>query len=313
MDFFGKTLATASSDRSIKIFTVAKNSYQHIADLNGHTGPVWRVSWAHPRFGQILASCGYDRRIIIWTFNKKQNSWVQWFTDDKYAQSVNCIQFAPTKQLELIAGCADGSIHIYTFQDKRWTKHDPITNAHNGGVNCISFATPASIVSLASTTNKSNSNSDSNNNMNMNINNNDGNTKRFVSGGCDHVLRIWNFNARLNKYIPAKSGPLIKHENWIRDVSWSPIPGTHSNNMIASCSEDKTVVIWEEEYNAFNKWKVTAELPVFAKKVWSVSWSELGNILAVASGENCVQLFKQHTDGKWYDVTRSKAQAQHLR
>ena len=31
-----------------------------------HEGPVWEVCWAHPKFGVILASCGYDRKVIIW-------------------------------------------------------------------------------------------------------------------------------------------------------------------------------------------------------------------------------------------------------
>lgn len=31
-----------------------------------HEGPVWQVAWAHPMFGNILASCSYDRKVIIW-------------------------------------------------------------------------------------------------------------------------------------------------------------------------------------------------------------------------------------------------------
>jgi protein transport protein SEC13 len=38
-----------------------------------HDGPVWQVAWAHPKFGNILASCSYDNKVIIW---KEQNgSW----------------------------------------------------------------------------------------------------------------------------------------------------------------------------------------------------------------------------------------------
>ena len=35
----------------------------------GHSGPVWRVAWADPEFGDnpILASCGYDKQVIIWS------------------------------------------------------------------------------------------------------------------------------------------------------------------------------------------------------------------------------------------------------
>lgn len=31
-----------------------------------HEGPVWQVAWAHPMYGNILASCSYDRKVIIW-------------------------------------------------------------------------------------------------------------------------------------------------------------------------------------------------------------------------------------------------------
>jgi protein transport protein SEC13 len=30
------------------------------------TGPVWRVTWGHPNFGHILASCSYDGKVLIW-------------------------------------------------------------------------------------------------------------------------------------------------------------------------------------------------------------------------------------------------------
>ena len=28
-----------------------------------HDGAVWQVAWAHPKFGNILASCSYDRKV----------------------------------------------------------------------------------------------------------------------------------------------------------------------------------------------------------------------------------------------------------
>ena len=34
-----------------------------------HKGPVWEVAWAHPKFGNILASCSYDRT-VGWAFLK---------------------------------------------------------------------------------------------------------------------------------------------------------------------------------------------------------------------------------------------------
>ena len=31
-----------------------------------HSGSVWRVTWAHPEFGQALATCSFDRTVAIW-------------------------------------------------------------------------------------------------------------------------------------------------------------------------------------------------------------------------------------------------------
>jgi protein transport protein SEC13 len=39
-----------------------------------HEGPVWEVEWLHPKFGNILASCSYDRKVIIWK-EENQNQW----------------------------------------------------------------------------------------------------------------------------------------------------------------------------------------------------------------------------------------------
>jgi len=41
-----------------------------------HNGPVWQVVWAHPKFGSILASCSYDRQVIVWK-ELTRNHWVQ--------------------------------------------------------------------------------------------------------------------------------------------------------------------------------------------------------------------------------------------
>ena len=52
LDFYGKRLATCSSDRSIKVYDLDAGGQRTMsADLRIHNGPVWSVAWAHPRFG----------------------------------------------------------------------------------------------------------------------------------------------------------------------------------------------------------------------------------------------------------------------
>jgi WD40 repeat protein len=114
MDYYGKRLATCSSDRSVKVFDVpASGEPVFVADLKGcvaatfvcaarvgpchprygsyltlicttvslfctgcvcrHEGPVWEVAWAHPKFGVLLASCSYDRKVVI--YREIEHTW----------------------------------------------------------------------------------------------------------------------------------------------------------------------------------------------------------------------------------------------
>lgn len=66
LDYYGLRMATCSSDNSVKIFDIKNGSQILLADLKGHGGPVWQVAWAHPKYGSLLASCSYDRKVIIW-------------------------------------------------------------------------------------------------------------------------------------------------------------------------------------------------------------------------------------------------------
>ena len=67
----GSSGASLMTKKTLSAF-VARNAVlcrcqvSHQADLAGHEGPVWQVSWGHPKFGGILASCSFDHRVIIW-------------------------------------------------------------------------------------------------------------------------------------------------------------------------------------------------------------------------------------------------------
>lgn len=43
-----------------------------------HTGPVWQIAWAHPKFGHIIASCSYDGKVIIWKEQTGQTGAGSW-------------------------------------------------------------------------------------------------------------------------------------------------------------------------------------------------------------------------------------------
>ena len=53
---------------------ISTRSLEIIYIYNSHDGPVWQIVWGHPKFGSILASCGFDRKVRIWK-EIKQGTW----------------------------------------------------------------------------------------------------------------------------------------------------------------------------------------------------------------------------------------------
>lgn len=68
-------LATCASDGNISVFDVSKKDKPNkISSFKAHKGPVWQICWAHPRYGNILASCSFDRKVAVWLMDKN-NEW----------------------------------------------------------------------------------------------------------------------------------------------------------------------------------------------------------------------------------------------
>jgi protein transport protein SEC13 len=118
--------------------------------------------------------------------------------------------------------------------------------------------------------------------------------RRFVSGGSDNLVKIWEWSAEQKRYIPA-GAPLTGHTDWVRDVAWSP--SLLSKAYIASASQDKTVRIWTSSLSTPNEW--TSTVLNFDAVTWRVSWSLSGNVLAVSGGDNKVSLWKENLKGTW--------------
>ena len=76
-DFYGRRFATCSSDKNIRVWDLegksnsgtngdGKCNFTCSEISRAHQSSIWRLSWAHPEFGQLLASCSEDRTTCIW-------------------------------------------------------------------------------------------------------------------------------------------------------------------------------------------------------------------------------------------------------
>ncbi|CAL9779646.1 unnamed protein product [Musa acuminata subsp. burmannicoides] len=280
MDYYGKRLATASSDMTIKIVGVSGSSHQHLATLSGHHGPVWQVAWAHPKFGSMIASCSYDGRVIIWKEGSKPDEWIQAHVFTEHKSSVNSIAWAPHELgLCLACGSSDGNISVFTARTDGGWDTTRIDQAHPVGVTSVTWA-PALAPGVLVGSGQLDP------------------VQKLASGGCDNTVKVWKFyngNWKMDCF-PA----LQMHSDWVRDVAWAPNLGLPKST-IASASQDGTVVIWTVAKEG-DQWEGKV-LNNFNAPVWRVSWSLTGNILAVADGNNNVTLWKEAVDGEWQQVT----------
>ncbi|KAL3815285.1 hypothetical protein ACHAXA_010096 [Cyclostephanos tholiformis] len=305
LDYYGTKLATGSSDRTIKVYDVSGDAYTPNATLTGHTGPIYQLSWSHPKYGPLLASASFDRSVLIHR-EVRPREWtlIKAFVG-LHDSSVNSVQFCPHEHgLMACAASSDGRVSVLTHDgaDDSWTveylSDTPL------GVNSACWA-PYSV-----------------DRIDDGGDDDDGTTAiamipsapRIATGGCDNCVRVWRKDAMTGTWEEeafVSSDPGMGHKDWVRDVAWAPnvIPGT---SVVASCSEDRTVIVWKQGVagggegdvgDAGGKWTPTL-LNTFDDPVWRVSWSITGNILAVSSGDSNVTLWKEGLDGSWSTVSR---------
>ncbi|GMM37744.1 GTPase-activating protein [Saccharomycopsis crataegensis] len=278
LDYYGKRLATCSSDQTIKIFEIEGETHKLVDTLKQHDGAVWQVSWAHPKFGVILASASFDGKVIIW--REENGKWKSLLEHTVHKASVNSVEWAPHEYgAVLLCASSDGQVSIFEVKENG-TTHNVVFPAHEAGVNSASWA-PVSTNKTGTTITSPTEPSEP--------------LKRFVTGGCDNLVKVWNWDSVNNK--ATLESTLEGHADWVRDVAWSS--SVLFKSYIASSSLDKSVIIWTQENNKGPWKKQYLTKDKFAEATWKVSWSLSGNILAVSSADNKITLWKENLSGEW--------------
>ena len=212
VDYYGNHLATCSSDKTIKIWKLEDDSKpQEIAVIKGHEGPVWQVAWLHPKFAshgmQILASCGFDGKVCLW----QQKPTMQWEKMHQYSHgaSVNSVSAAPHDLgLHILSASADGTIGMASYDDHKGSFSVVTKDAHQIGVNAVSWAPSLAPGDLASTSPPTSL------------------QRRFVSAGCDNLVKVWAVEG--SDWKQQSLGDIVEGPNlndWVRDVAWAPAAG----------------------------------------------------------------------------------------
>lgn len=272
-DYYGQLLATCSSDKTVKIFSVNSGDAEPTLEANlvGHEGPVWMVAWAHPRFGQILASCSYDNRTIIWINRapRQANGTVlhQWRPAHvvSSSSSVNGICWAPHEfGLMLATANSDGSVGVSTFSGNVWSDVVKVGTgavAHPMGAMSVSFM--PFVTGMPS--------------------------PLLASAGCDGCVRLWT--SVEGQWIAV--GTFQDHSDWVRDVSFAPTSHASSYVYLASCAQDRKTIIRRKKISdvissvvsggSIGDWETS--VTTLESGAWRLSWNTCGTALLVTTGD----------------------------
>jgi cytosolic iron-sulfur protein assembly protein CIAO1 len=199
-------------------------------------------------------------------------------------------QSIPHPTLPLIATpSSDKKVRVYSLQD--FGLHSTLEKGHKRSIRCVSWKP-----------------------------NQPNNTISLATGSFDHTAGLWRRDeaaARAEK-LRAETDftgngeddeeeemqdwefnlVLEGHDAEIKSVAYSP-----SGQYLATCSRDKSVWIWEEiGADGEDEWETIAVLQDHDGDVKSVSWcpdNRNGELLASASYDDTVRLWREDSEGEW--------------
>jgi WD40 repeat protein/tetratricopeptide (TPR) repeat protein len=268
----GKLLASASSDKTVKIWAVGV--WNEITTLKGHNGAVYSVTFS-PDI-RFLASGSEDKMIKVWNVER----WQEIITLKGHRGYIYSISFNPKGKF-LSSGSGDATIKIWEteiwqeintlkghdsvvydviyspngkfrasssadYTIKIWevgSRHEVTTlRGHKGAVYSIAFSP-------------------------------DG--KLLASGSEDKTIKVWE----VEKWHEVVT--LEGHEGAVYSIAFSP-----DSKFLVSGSLDKTIKIWE-----VGSWHEIVTLRGHEDSVFSISFSPNGKFLASGSSDKTVKVW----------------------
>ncbi|KAK8380961.1 hypothetical protein O3P69_008106 [Scylla paramamosain] len=292
-DFYGRRMATCSSDQSVKIWDLnEEREWVCTASWKTHCGSVWKVTWAHPEFGQIIATCSFDRTAAIWEESVSDSgrgihsTWIKRAGLVDSRTSVTDIKFAPKIQgLQLATCSAGGVVRIYEAPDvmnlNQWSPQYEINCKLQ--CSCISWNPSPSRLHAPL----------------IAVGSDDPNT----SSGPK--VFIYEFSANTHKWNRVDS--LVSISDPVHDLAFAPNLG-RSYHLLGIATKDVRVVTLrpvkqesaQSQGNSMSfEVRQAGQFDDHNSTVWRVSWNATGTILASSGDDGCVRLWKANYLDIW--------------
>lgn len=282
-DVYGDYFATASSDQRIRVFKRRANrefTLDHELAA-AHAGSILRLSWAHPQFGCLLASCSVDRVVHIYQ-RSNTGSWKKRGRLVDARGSVTCVAFSPPHLGLMIASCStDGKVRVYECTD--WQSLNAWQMVHEfdaGSSDCAAISWNPSPFDAAS-----------------------------IAVAVQNTVKVFELSLMQGKWV--QCAELQGHTDVVHDVSWAHSCGRSSMRIATAC-KDSNVRVFElscKQINADSSPTWIAPPPTtlsfHRSPVWRVAWNLTGSLLASSADDGTTRIFKADFNGQWKQLLQA--------
>ncbi|MBD2210977.1 tetratricopeptide repeat protein [Nostoc linckia FACHB-104] len=267
----GKTIASASDDRTVKLWDI---SGKPLKTLQGHSGSVWGVSFSPD--GKTISTASSDRTVKLWDTNGKPLKTLQGHSSD-----VRVVSFSPDGKT-IASASSDRTLKLWDTNGKLLKT----LQGHSSDVWGVSFSPDSKTIATASS-DRTVKLWDTNGKLLKTLQGHNGSVnsvsfspdgKTIATASSDRTVKLWDTNGK-----PLKT--LQRHSASVNSVSFSP-----DGKTIATASSDTTVKLWD------TNGKPLKTLQGHNGSVWGVSFSPDGKTISTASSDSTVKLWD--TNGK---------------
>ncbi|MFI2201955.1 hypothetical protein ACH47Z_14510 [Streptomyces sp. NPDC020192] len=295
----GKTLATASYDRTVRLWNVADpNRPKPLGKpLTGHTS--WVSSAVFSPDGHTLASAGDDGTIRLWDVTDRARPVPLGAPLAGHRGTIYLIAFSPDGRTLASAG-EDHTVRLWNMADPRHPRQLGALTGHTAAVRCVAFSPDGRTLAASGddatillwnvadprrpkqygTALKGHTDL-----VHSVAFSPDGHT--LASGSADDTIRLWNVTDPARP--SALGSPLTGHTGPIWSVAFSPDGGR-----LAAASADSTASLWNVT-DPTSASQIGSPLAGSSGEMYALGFSPDGRTLATGSGDSKVRLWSLPT------------------